>query len=81
MVPDILSSAGGVVVSYLEWAQNIQRERWPESRVNDRLQQLMETATDETLNRANSNAITPRVAAYEIAIDRVVQAGRDRGWY
>ncbi|MBI3648124.1 MAG: Glu/Leu/Phe/Val dehydrogenase [Actinobacteria bacterium] len=81
MIPDILSSAGGVVVSYLEWAQNIQRERWTEDRVNARLKELMEAATDDTLNRANSNAITPRAAAYEIAIERVAEAGHARGWF
>jgi len=81
VVPDILSSAGGVVVSYLEWAQNIQRDRWPEDRVNHRLQELMERSTDEMLNRANTNAITPRAAAYEIAIERVAQAGRARSWF
>ena len=81
VVPDILSSAGGVVVSYLEWAQNIQRERWSEDRVNDRLKQLMEEATDNVLDRAHTNAIAHRAAAYEIAIERVAEAGRTRGWY
>ena len=81
MVPDILSSAGGVVVSYLEWAQNLQRERWQEDRVNQRLKDLMEAATDETLDRAHTNAISPRAAAYEIAIARVAEAGRTRGWF
>lgn len=81
VVPDILSSAGGVVVSYLEWAQNLQRERWQEDRVNQRLKGLMEAATDETLDRAHTNAISPRAAAYEIAIARVAEAGRTRGWF
>ena len=36
-MPDILGSAGGVTVSYLEWTQNLQRERWTEDRVNGRL--------------------------------------------
>ena len=81
VVPDILSSAGGVTVSYLEWVQNIQRERWSEERVNQRLKELMEAATDATLNRANSNAISPRAAAYEIAIERVADAGHTRGWF
>jgi glutamate dehydrogenase (NAD(P)+) len=81
VVPDILASAGGVVVSYLEWAQNIQRDRWTEERVNHRLQELMETATDEMLNRANTNAITLRAAAYELAIERVTAAGKARGWF
>ena len=81
VIPDILSSAGGVTVSYLEWAQNIQRERWSEERVNQRMKELMEEATDATQNRANSNAISPRAAAYEIAIERVADAGRTRGWF
>jgi glutamate dehydrogenase (NAD(P)+) len=81
VIPDILSSAGGVTVSYLEWAQNIQRERWTEDRVNQRMKDLMETSTDATLDRANTKAITPRAAAYEIAIERVADAGRTRGWF
>ena len=81
VVPDILSSAGGVVVSYLEWAQNIQRERWSQDRVNGRLKELMEEATDNVLDRAHTNAIAHRAAAYEIAIERVAEAGRTRGWY
>lgn len=81
VIPDILGSAGGVTVSYLEWAQNVQRERWSEERVNGRLKELMESATDDTLNRANTNATTHRAAAYEIAIERVAEAGRIRGWF
>jgi len=81
VIPDILSSAGGVTVSYLEWAQNIQRERWTEDRVNGRMQELMEAATDATLARANENAISHRAAAYEIAIERVAEAGHIRGWH
>jgi glutamate dehydrogenase (NAD(P)+) len=81
VVPDILGSAGGVTVSYLEWVQNLQRERWSEERVNGRLKELMETATDEVLERANENAISQRAAAYEIAIERVAEAGKTRGWH
>jgi glutamate dehydrogenase (NAD(P)+) len=81
VIPDILSSAGGVTVSYLEWAQNIQRERWSEDRVNGRMQELMEASTDATLERANENAISHRAAAYEIAIERVAAAGHVRGWH
>jgi glutamate dehydrogenase/leucine dehydrogenase len=81
VIPDILSSAGGVTVSYLEWAQNIQRERWSEERVNGRMKELMEASTDATLARAHENAISHRAAAYEIAIERVAEAGHIRGWH
>ena len=80
-VPDILGSAGGVTVSYLEWVQNLQRERWSEERVNARLQELMDAATDAVLDRANENAISHRAAAYELAIERVAEAGAIRGWH
>jgi glutamate dehydrogenase (NAD(P)+) len=81
VVPDILGSAGGVTVSYLEWVQNLQRERWSEERVNGRLKELMESATDLVLERAHEGGVSHRAAAYEIAVERVAEAGRSRGWH
>jgi glutamate dehydrogenase (NAD(P)+) len=81
VVPDILGSAGGVTVSYLEWVQNLQRVRWTEERVNGRLKELMEAATDLVLERADEGAISYRAAAYDIAVARVAEAGRARGWH
>jgi len=79
VIPDILASAGGVVVSYIEWVQNLERERWSEDRVNGRLAELMYGATDAVLGRAHEKGVTNREAAYEIAVDRVAEAERLRG--
>jgi glutamate dehydrogenase/leucine dehydrogenase len=79
VIPDILASAGGVVVSYLEWVQNLQREKWSEERVNQRLAELMNAATDDVLSRAHASGITHREAAYEIAVQRVAEAEHLRG--
>jgi glutamate dehydrogenase/leucine dehydrogenase len=79
VIPDILASAGGVVVSYLEWVQNLQRERWTEERVNQRLADLTNVATDDVLARAHASGITHREAAYGIAVERVAEAERLRG--
>ncbi|HXF37353.1 MAG TPA: Glu/Leu/Phe/Val dehydrogenase [Actinomycetota bacterium] len=80
VVPDILSSAGGVVVSYLEWAQNTQHERWREQEVNDRLAEMMIAATEAVLTRAERHEVTLREAAYDIAVARVAEAERARGF-
>ncbi len=79
VIPDILASAGGVVVSYIEWVQNLERERWSEDRVNGRLAELMYGATDAVLGRGHEKGVTNREAAYEIAVDRVAEAERLRG--
>jgi glutamate dehydrogenase (NAD(P)+) len=79
VIPDILASAGGVVVSYLEWVQNLQGEAWTEDRVNQRLSEVMNAATDGVLARANEKGVTHREAGYEIAVDRVAEAERLRG--
>jgi glutamate dehydrogenase (NAD(P)+) len=80
VVPDILASGGGVAVSYLEWVQDLQREQWMEDRVNGRLEELMETATGQVLARSDADGITLRDAAYLIAVERVAEAEKARGY-
>jgi glutamate dehydrogenase (NAD(P)+) len=80
VVPDILASGGGVAVSYLEWVQDLQRESWPEERVNHRLEELMGAATDQVVVRAEDEGITLREAAYLIGVGRVAEAEIARGF-
>jgi glutamate dehydrogenase (NAD(P)+) len=79
VVPDILANAGGVVVSYFEWTQNIQQFRWPESRVNEELAEKMVTAYRKVRDVARARGGSLREAAFEISVDRVAQAIRLRG--
>jgi glutamate dehydrogenase (NAD(P)+) len=80
VVPDILASGGGVSVSYLEWVQDLQRQQWPEDRVNSDLTQIMRGATEQVLARADLESSSLREAAYLIAVDRVAQAEIARGY-
>jgi glutamate dehydrogenase (NAD(P)+) len=80
VVPDILASGGGVAVSYLEWVQDLQRESWPEERVNARLEELMGTATDQVVARSEAEGLSLREAAYLIGVGRVAEAEIARGY-
>jgi glutamate dehydrogenase/leucine dehydrogenase len=80
VVPDVMANAGGVVVSYFEWVQNLQHFRWDEDEVNERLSEIMRTAYKTVAERAESDDVPMRVAAYSIGIERVLEAARLRGY-
>lgn len=76
VIPDVVAKAGGVIVSYFEWAQDLQHFGWDEREVNDRLASRMRRAHAEVAERASAGRISMRIAAYELGIGRVVEAGR-----
>jgi glutamate dehydrogenase (NAD(P)+) len=81
VVPDILCNAGGVIVSYLEWAQNRAALAWTLEEVNDRLRRQILAAAGAVWERSETEGIDPRLAANAIAIERVAEATRLRGLY
>lgn len=78
VVPDILANAGGVVVSYFEWVQNIQSVSWTEETVNEKLKNIMDPAFEAVWDIAHKNKGTLRTGAYLIAVKRVVEAKKAR---
>ncbi|MBB3731601.1 Glu/Leu/Phe/Val family dehydrogenase [Nonomuraea dietziae] len=81
IVPDILANAGGVIVSYLEWVQNMQAYSWSASEVEVRLRDLMEGAFSEVKSVAAARGLTLRQAAHVIGVGRVAEAHQMRGLY
>lgn len=80
VVPDILANAGGVVVSYFEWMQGLQGSRWKLDDVRAQLDDKMSAAFEAVVQRSESSAINQRRAAFLIAVERVAQAARLRGF-
>jgi glutamate dehydrogenase (NAD(P)+) len=81
LLPDVLCNAGGVVVSYFEWVQNMQNYSWTEAEINDRLYRILEKAFQHVLAFTRKNNLWMRDAALAIAIQRVLDAKIARGLY
>ncbi|MFJ2031082.1 Glu/Leu/Phe/Val dehydrogenase [Streptosporangium sp. NPDC087985] len=79
VVPDILANAGGVIVSYLEWVQNLQAFSWSENEINTKLRELMENSFDAVTAMSAEHGVTLRQAAHLIGVGRVAEVHRLRG--
>lgn len=79
VLPDFLANAGGVVVSYFEWTQNLQQLRWELEQVHDGLERKMVSAYREVNSLAQERGVPMRTAAYAIALRRVADAEDLRG--
>ena len=81
VIPDILCNAGGVIVSYFEWVQDLQNFFWSETEVTDRLFRILEGAFAGMLKRARGQKSPHRIAAMSMGVERVVAAKVSRGLF
>ena len=80
IVPDVLASAGGVVVSYFEWVQNNQGYYWTEAEVNEKMEKMLVEAFNNVYELHITRGVNMRLAAYMLGVRRVAEASRYRGW-
>ena len=80
ILPDVLANGGGVVTSYYEWVQNKEGLYWTEEEVNDRLEKNMKRSFEEVWAMQQEYKVYPRLAAYMVALKRLVAASKLRGF-
>ncbi|HYG34140.1 MAG TPA: Glu/Leu/Phe/Val dehydrogenase [Clostridia bacterium] len=81
VIPDVLCNAGGVIVSYFEWVQDLQSFFWGETEVVDKLFRILETAYTQTVNMSRKQKIPMRLAALSLGIKRILEAKKVRGLF
>jgi glutamate dehydrogenase (NAD(P)+) len=81
VVPDILANAGGVIVSYFEWVQDLQSYFWEEDEVTRRLEHILVRSFNEVLRTSNGEHLDLRAGAYQLSVARVAEALVTRGIY
>ena len=81
VIPDILANAGGVIVSYFEWVQDLQNLFWKEKEINQRLWEMMSDAFEKVYTLSQKEGVDMRTAALMTAIRKVSTAMLTRGLY
>ena len=79
-MPDVLANGGGVVVSYYEWVQNKAGFYWSEEEVNEKLAKNMKKSFEEVWAMQEEFKVYPRLAAYMVALRRLVEALKIKGY-